>query len=1071
MKKIDIGKITEFSNFNNGNDGITLYKKNKLNMQYYEFTKDGVHVGFDVPSMRNITYTTRIYIVNNTVLNEFYCSCTYRNTKNDVCKHIVASYIFFLNELKDNIKPTLIYDFSQLDKLTTLNEKDILNNADTDYFKVDYFLYLNDIDNILLEIKLISNKTYSISNISEFLNSILSSSPYPINKNTSLNISINSFNEKDRAFLSKLLTIYSLIKINAIIVDNIFFNQYIKLNYYLFENLVDSLDENNLHIKFKHTLFDCCKIIKDDLDISPIISTDNNNNITLSLKTLNIIELFSGKHYFYHDGSIFNTSSSFIKTYNCIKKLVLDNNTSYFTINDDNKNVFLNQIIPKLSLNFNLKISESLSNIISIEECKCKFYIDKVSNDIVIIKVVFRYGNLDINPLDINSLNISILRDYGVENKVLTSLNKLTEYKNSIYYVIKSPDKIIDFKENGISILKNLGEVYYTKKFKQYKLIHSSSYKTSFSIGLNNLLNISFSFDGITNEELYSAIKNIRKGSKYLKLKDKGILNLDNDYLKEINSILKDLNIDEKELKNDSLNIDKYYAFYINDAYSNNFKSIGELNKSENFLKITDDLSNISNIDLSPPKNLNASLRNYQLEGFKWIKTLKEYNLSGILADEMGLGKTLQTIAFLQKEYENNSLGNAIIICPKSLIYNWFDEIKKFAPELKVLIFNGNKNIRSKLLDEFQNYDIILTSYGIIQKDIDVLKLKNFNICIIDEAQNIKNKSSKNTISLKELNVNYKFALTGTPIENSIEELWSIFNFLMPGYLYSYSKFRSIYGDQENYSSSNLNKKISPFILRRLKKNVLTELPPKIETKIMIDLNNEQKKLYYSYINKFKEEFGFENENLNDKNIKFKMLSALTRLRQICCDPKVIFEDYSHGSSKIDTLMDIIDEYIKNNKKIIIFSNFTTVLKIIRDKFIKNNIKYTYLDGSVPSKDRIDIVNDFNQNDYNIFLISLKAGGFGLNITSAEIVIHFDPWWNNAVEDQATDRAHRIGQKNTIHVIKLITKGTIEEKIFEIQERKNILINSIIKDSELEYSSISKMSVEDLKNLFTIDTL
>lgn len=201
------------------------------------------------------------------------------------------------------------------------------------------------------------------------------------------------------------------------------------------------------------------------------------------------------------------------------------------------------------------------------------------------------------------------------------------------------------------------------------------------------------------------------------------------------------------------------------------------------------------------------------------------------------------------------------------------------------------------------------------------------------------------------------------------------------------------------------------------------------------------------------------------------MLSALTRLRQICCDPKVISEDYSYGSSKIDTLMEIVNEHIKNNKKIIVFSNFTTVLGIIKDKFIKNNIKYTYLDGTIPSKDRIDIVNDFNQNDYNIFLISLKAGGFGLNITSAEIVIHFDPWWNNAVEDQATDRAHRIGQKNTIHVIKLITKGTIEEKIFEIQEKKNILINSIIRDNELEYNSISKMSIEDLKNLFTIDTL
>lgn len=1070
MKKVNIGKITEFSNFNNGNDGITIYKKNKLNMKYYEFTKDGIHIWFDVPSMRNITYTTKIYINDQNTLKGFSCSCTYKNTINDVCKHIIASYIFFLNELKDNIKPNIIYDFSQLDQINKLNEKNTLN-MDVDYFKIDYFLYINDINDIILEIKLISNKTYSISDICEFLNSILLSYPYSINKSTSLNVTTDSFNEKDRIFICKLLTIYSLIKINAVVIENIFSNQYIRLNSYLFECLITSLDEDNLYIKFKHLLFESCKIIKEDLDISPIISTDENNNITLSLKTLNIVELFSNKPYFYYDGTIFETSSSFVKNYTCIKELVIRNNTSYFTITDENKNIFLNQIIPKLSLNFNLKISESLSNIVNIEECKSKFYIDKVSNDIVIIKVIFNYGDLNINPLDTSCLNTSILRDYNVENKVLTTLNKLSESKNSVYYIIKSPEKIIYFREKGIPTLKTLGEVYYTKKFKQYKLISSSSYKTSFSIGLNNLLNISFSFDGITNDELYSAIRNIRKGEKYLKLKDKGILNLENDYLKEINSILKDLDIDEKELKNDSLNIDKYYALYINNAYSNNFKSIGKLSKSENFLKITDDLSNISNIDLSPPKNLNASLRNYQLEGFKWIKTLKEYNLSGILADEMGLGKTLQTIAFLQKEYENNSLENAIIICPKSLIYNWFDEIKKFAPSLKILIFNGNKNVRSKLIDEFQNYDIILTSYGIIQKDIDLLKLKNFNICVIDEAQNIKNKSSKNTISLKELNVNYKFALTGTPIENSIEELWSIFNFLMPGYLYSYSKFRSIYGDQENYNSSNLNKKISPFILRRLKKNVLTELPPKIETKIMIDLNNEQKKLYYSYINKFKEEFEFESNNPNDKNLKFKMLSALTRLRQICCDPKVIFEDYSHGSSKIDALMEIVNEHIKNNKKIIVFSNFTTVLGIIRDKFIKNNIKYTYLDGTIPSKDRIDIVNDFNQNDYNIFLISLKAGGFGLNITSAEIVIHFDPWWNNAVEDQATDRAHRIGQKNTIHVIKLITKGTIEEKIFEIQEKKNILINSIIKNNELEYNSISKMSIEDLKNLFTIDTL
>lgn len=1064
MKKIDIGKITEFSNFTNANDGITIYKKNKISLKYYEFTRNGICSWFDVPSMRNVTYTTKVCISSDQLLNDFSCSCSYRNKNSDLCKHIVASYIYFINELNDNIKPNINYNFSGLDNKSIHYDENALIELDS--CKLNYTLHINDTNDIKLEMKLMIDKVYPITYVVEFLNSISSLTPYKITKVNSLNIGYESFSGHDKSFISKLLTIYSLIDSNSLVLDNVFCKEYINLNFYMFKNLINIIDDDNFQIKYKDSLYQSSKIINENLDISPIISTDENNDITLSLNTIEAIELYENEPYFYFDGNIYKVSSAFIQNYNCLKNLIAENNTSYFKINEENKNSFLNEILPKFSMRFNLKIADSLSKIIKIEECKCRFYIDKASNDIIIIKVIFKYGEIDINPLDQNILNTSILRDYKVENEVLTTLDRICETKNSIYYIIKSPDKILKFKSEGINSLKSLGEVFYTKKFKQYNLISSSSYKTSFGIGLDNLLNISFSFDGITNEELYLAIKNIRKGEKYLKLKDKGILDLDNDYLKQINSILKDLDIDESNLKDDSLNIDKFYAFYLNDAYSNNFKSIGELNKNETFLKITEGLSNLDDLDLSPPKNLNASLRSYQIEGFKWLKTLKEYNLSGILADEMGLGKTLQTITFIQKEYENNTLGNAIIICPKSLLYNWYDEIKKFAPNLKVLIFNENKNIRLKLFNEFKDHDVILTSYGIVQKDIDMLKDVNFNICIIDEAQNIKNKSAKNTISLKQLNVNYKFALTGTPIENSIDELWSIFNFLMPGYLHTYSRFKSLYEDNNNNFSS-LNKKISPFILRRLKKNVLKELPPKIETKIMVDLNDEQKKLYYSYINKFREEFNLEDNN--DKTLKFKMLSALTRLRQICCDPKVISEDYNCGSSKIDTLMEIIDEHIKNNKKIIVFSNFTTVLEIIKEKFVQNNIKYKYLDGSVPSKDRLDIVNDFNKNDYNIFLISLKAGGFGLNITSAEIVIHFDPWWNNAVENQATDRAHRIGQKNTIHVIKLITKGTIEEKIFEIQERKNMLINSVIKDDELEYNSISKMSIEELKTLFSVD--
>ncbi len=1060
MGKINIGKIKDFSNFNNSNEGIVLYKKDKLSMIYHEFTKNGISVWFNVISTRNIVHKTLISIDKEDNIINFSCSCNYRNIKNDNCKHIVSSYIFFINQLKNNLKAKISYNFDALDTMHNFKFENILSNADK--YRLHYCININSTNDIRLDLGIILNKVYPISNIQKFLECILKSADYNINKNINLSFTEGDFEISDNLFINMMLDIYSLYDSNCIL-NSVFCNQYIILNERLFHSFMKIINEKEFSIKFDDKKFYERKRIDEDLDISPIISSDDNNNINLHLNISNIINLFDDSPYFYFDGNIYNTSKRFIQNYNCLKSIITDNNTSYFTIDENSKNKFLNNVIPKFSRYFKLKIDYLNKN--TYVKCNPRFYIDRTSNDTIIIKPVFNYGELNINPLDTSQLNTSILRDYEKENKILVMLNNLCEYQNSIYYFINSPKKILEFKNLGIHNLKELGEIYYTKNFKEYKLISSSSYKTSFDISENNLLNISFSFDGITNEELYVAIKNIRKGEQYLKLKDKGILNLDNAYLNEINNILIDLDINEEYLKGDSLKVSKLHAFYLNDMYSESFRSLGELNKNANFLSIVSKLTNAKNIDVSPPMNLALSLRNYQIEGFKWLKTLKEYNFSGILADEMGLGKTIQTIAFLQKEFENNSLQNSIIICPKSLIYNWFDEIKKFAPGLKVLIYSGNKSLRLQLIETFHMYDIILTSYGIIQKDILQLKDKKFNICIIDEAQNIKNKISKNTLSLKELRINHKFALTGTPIENSIDELWSIFDFLMPGYLYSYSKFKSIYSKCDNIN--NLNKKISPFILRRLKKNVLTELPPKIETKIMVELNEEQKKLYYSYVEKFKNDF----EKNTDVNLKFKILSALTRLRQICCEPKIILNEYNHGSSKMEILMEILENNIKNNKKVIVFSNFTSVLNIIKTLLIKNNIRYTYLDGSTPAKERIDIVNKFNKDDSNVFLISLKAGGFGLNITSVEIVVHFDPWWNNAVENQATDRAHRIGQKNVIQVIKLITKGTIEEKIFDIQHKKNTLIKSIIKDNELDYNLISKMSIDELKSLFSIDTL
>ena len=425
----------------------------------------------------------------------------------------------------------------------------------------------------------------------------------------------------------------------------------------------------------------------------------------------------------------------------------------------------------------------------------------------------------------------------------------------------------------------------------------------------------------------------------------------------------------------------------------------------------------------------------------------------------MGLGKTLQTITFLLSEKGRKS----VIVTPTSLIYNWKSEFEKFAPNLNIKIIHGNKEERIFTKEYIKEYDVLLTTYGTLRNDYNLYEDINFDYCIIDEAQNIKNSLSQSSEVVKKLNAKVKFALTGTPIENNLMELWSLFDYIMPGYLYSKKKFQDKFIKNEK-GIIELKKYIKPFILRRLKNDVMSELPDKIEKRYVVEMTKEQKKVYKTYIDDIK-------NKMKEKDLtkdKITIFSYLTKLRQLALDPGILVDGYIGGSGKIDVTVDLINEFINNNHKILLFSQFTSVLDSIKTIFDAEGIEYFYLDGSTKASERVSLVNEFNNsNKVKVFLISLKAGGTGLNLTSADVVIHFDPWWNPAIEDQATDRAHRFGQKNVVEVIKLISKGSIEEKIIKLQESKKEIINEIMNGNYTNGGFLSSLDADEIKELFS----
>lgn len=967
-------------------------------------------------------YSTLIFLQDGDIVAGD-CNCMDFYETQNICKHMVAMALeheYRIKKHTQSSKKSSALDFFKVD----YSDRAIPLKIDVDL--AVRVIYYGNTKMIEYYFEIVTpNKRYKLDNkLEKFLVAYKNKKPFVFGKNYTYNPETDYFIESSRKLLEYMYE-HMLIK-NMYIVSYSTYEGHIILEREFQKKILDYLNENKKIIIQE-------KKLKDILELN---ISEKDEKLIFYFKGINSLEVIVEKYItsFQEFNKVFyKLSEEEIELFKKIKKTVREEKLTF-----DNEN--LSEVINKAFEIGKVKFDKTIEKYIyNYEKSELKIYVDSYKEfGLKVYSKIFYNGKSEDElsqaiykkDLDIKSLFDSVLENYK------------DNYVEKSYY-IESIENVYNFIMEGIPKLEEKYEIYYSEKFKERKYsIASYNIRTK----ITDMLEINFSIDGIEKKEIKEFLNAVKEKNRYFLLKNGGILKIDESQdLEKLNDMLDITEASIKEIENGLISREKNYMYFLKST----LEKIKNVALDEEFIKMKFNLKNIvTSEEKKEIKDEFPILRDYQIEGVKWLKTIQKLGLSGILADDMGLGKTLQTIAYLSLEKREKP---SIVITPKSLAYNWKNEFEKFAPNISVKMCVGKKDERKKVISELKKGEILITTYGILKNDIDLYE-KDFANIVIDEAQNIKNILGKTSNIIKSLKGETKIALTGTPIENNILELWNIFDFTFPGYLGGHTSFKNRFVD----NLKDLREVISPFILRRTKKEVLKELPEKIEKNIVIELEDKQKKLYLGYLDKYREEIE------KNKSDTIKILSFITRLRQLCNHPKLFLEDYKGGSSKVDVLIELLEKAKKNGHRVLLFSQFTEMLDIIK-KELKEKFEILYLDGKTSAKNRIDLVEKFNKGEGDIFVISLKAGGSGLNLTGADTVIHFDPWWNPSVENQATDRAHRIGQKNSVTVYRLITRGTIEEKINLIKAEKTKIISEVLDGEKKNLLSLNR---EELLKLF-----
>jgi SNF2 family DNA or RNA helicase len=1032
----------------------------------------------------------KVYLLlnyNRENIEEFTCGCQDYNSgkRSKPCKHIVAAY---LRHIKGEAEASQIaFD---LDSIKT--EKSIIPDivfrlepkVKDSIPSVKMLLKLNliiafDIDKsgseTAVELMIGENEIYSVSDVREFLNSVKHKN-YTVSCENGFAFKPNEhyFNEKDGVFL-KILSSAPII--NSSHLDS---RKRLIINAEILDLLIQLLYGRGFSLKLNGQLYKNVRLINGDIPLSfELVKYGDYNWILKQVNELPIDLTGKGKYYFHNNGIYIPTIQQ-AGAYSIYHKSLLMSDKKEVYIKDSNRKV-KDEIIPLLKsisnsvevMDKSKEINDTMKTLISKANFKTYINLDKTLSGIS-LGLKFIYGNVELDMFSESKYeNASKVenRQSKLEMAIIEQIKSMGFEATRRSFVLEDEDKLLDFLSEGVIKLEIFGELSYSEAARNFKVYDISNYKVRAAIREDGLLEFGFSIDGVSNSEFVKIFNSLKSGEKYYKLLNGGLVSLNDKVLNSIKNLVEYLDAAGSIENGGTLVASKYNALYVEQYLKDN--ELLYIEKNRRYRELVNNINNIKEIDFTLPEHLEKVMRPYQKVGYKWLKTLAAYGFGGVLADEMGLGKTLQAIAFIASEAAKHEKP-VLVVVPTSLVYNWEQEVRKFAPELKTLVLYGKKRDRITLLEDIESYNIVVTSYAVIRNDISYFDNIEFSYCFIDEAQQIKNSYTNNARAVKQIKAKAYFALTGTPMENSLVELWSVFDFIMPGYLLSKNRFNKVYADsiildRDKNAMEALKRHTTPFMLRRLKAEVMKELPPKIEHKLVVEMTEEQKSIYMGYVFSSRNAMTKEFNTRGFSSSKINVLSALTRLRQICCEPSVVFEDYEGESGKMLALSQLLNEALNDNHRILLFSQFTSVLEKIAFMLKQKDIDYFYLDGKTKSEDRLRMSTEFNEGSREVFLVSLKAGGFGLNLTGADIVIHFDPWWNPAVEEQATDRAHRIGQNKTVQVIKLITQGTIEEKILKLQEKKKEIIDSVIESNNAESIMVSSLTEEDFEELFSYE--
>lgn len=1047
--------------------GLQYYKDNRIinatysnaNKQYRLIVKGNYNYSVTVDEQEDGSF-------------DYNCNCPSRLKDQGACKHVVAALLFVLKHqertmLTESKNPEERKVMSLLDYFISQEDSVLIGET----FGLEVIITVPSIikgDNgrALITLRGGSSRKYKIQTIKKFLSDIYHHESFAIGKEFKYVHGESTFDATSMRLLDYLMGIYEIQEV----IDSTHFSRIFSKSQMFFTKnmmikLLEIVGNTNLTLELYGKIYTDVTFKRGNPKISYQLTLDE-ESIAIDYQGKEaVMPITETGELLFYDGVIYLPDKKFIRNYKPFYNS-FGKDKEALVFRGESKTSFLEHVLPRISETMVLDVPEELKSRYITCDMEAKIYFDKYKNGIK-AELKYKYGEYEFNSFE-NAASGSyiIVRQREQEDAIISELLQegFVPYKN--FYLLKDENLIYEFLSGRVMELEGKALLFYSEDFRRLGIRAPGGFKAGVRMNSEfNMLELDMAFDEVPKDELRELLHSFQIKKKYYRLKNGSFINLEDKAINEVSQILGSLNVNEKNLKEDALLLEKYHAAYLDKAFSDRDF---DFERDRDFMALAEKIANPAKTEYVLPEGILAQLRPYQFTGYKWLKTLADNELGGILADDMGLGKTLQSIVYITSNMNNDKKVHNLIVCPTSLIFNWQDEIENFAPHLKAIVITGNPVDRQEMIAQHKDYDVLITSYPLIRRDITAYEKIDFHTVFIDEAQFIKNDSSMNAKSVKRLRAAHRFALTGTPIENSLSELWSIFDFIMPDYLNSHSRFVELYEKpilkEDTQALTDLHQHITPFILRRMKKDVLTELPDKYESKMLTELSEGQKLVYLSYLENIRNELHSEIEENGVEKSRIKILAALTRLRQICCHPSTFIDNYQGGSGKLELLMEIIPEAIANDHRILVFSQFTSMLRIIENELKELEIPYFYLEGATATQDRNDYVKRFNAGEGKVFLISLKAGGTGLNLTGADTVIHYDPWWNPAVEDQATDRAYRIGQQNKVHVMKLITKGTIEEKIFKLQRKKKELSNSIISSKEVFINTLSR---EELEELFT----